>query len=140
MQHMPEMVCKPAWSVSSFKYCTERHTNQQVNGAHLFLDHNPLKSCYDQGEHRDPWALYDNELDELSVDENQSADDSGDSNDEDNQSNSYQKDDTFGQSSTAISKVQIRLNDLINRHKAPLLLYDEIVHLFNDYISSENFS
>ena len=48
--------------------------------------------------------------------------------------------DSFGQSSTAISKVQIRLNDLINRHKAPLLLYDEIVHLFNDYISSENFS
>ncbi len=39
-----------------------------------------------------------------------------------------------------MSKLQIRLNDIINRHKAPLLLYDEIVHLFNDYISSENFS
>jgi len=122
------------------KYCTERHTNQQDNGDHLFLDHNPLKSCYDQGEHRDPWAVYDNELDELSIEENLSADDRGDSNDEDNQSDSYQNEDSFGQSSTAISKVQIRLNDLINRHKAPLLLYDEIVHLFNDYISSDNFS
>ena len=122
------------------KYCTERHTNQQDNGDHLFLDHNPLKSCYVQGEHRDPWAVYDNELDELSIEENLSADDRGDSNDEDNQSDSYQNEHSFGQSSTAISKVQIRLNDLINRHKAPLLLYDEIVHLFNDYISSENFS
>ena len=122
------------------KYCTERHTNQQDNGDHLFLDHNPLKSCYDQGEHRDPWAVYDNELDELSIEENLSEDDLGDINDEDNQCDSYQNKDTFGQSSTAISKVQIRLNDLINRHKAPLLLYDEIVHLFNDYISSDNFS
>ena len=63
------------------KYCTERHTNQQDNGDHLFLDHNPLKSCYDQGEHRDPWAVYDNELDELSIEENLSGDDRGDSND-----------------------------------------------------------
>ena len=122
------------------KYCTERHTSQQDNGNHLFLDHNPLKSCYDQGEHRNPWAVYEDELDELSNGGNLSEDDLGDINDEDNQRDSYQNKDTFGQSSTAISKLQIRLNDLINQHKAPLQLYDEIVHLFNDYISSDNFS
>ena len=49
-------------------------------------------------------------------------------------------DDENGLYSTAISKLQIRLNDLINRHKVPLQLYDEIVHLINDYISSDNFS
>ena len=48
--------------------------------------------------------------------------------------------DTNGQCSTALSKLQIRLNDVINRHKAPLVIYDEIVHLINDYISSDNFS
>ena len=48
--------------------------------------------------------------------------------------------DTKGQCSTAVSKLQIRLNDLINCHNAPLQLYDEIVTLFNDYISSNNFS
>ncbi len=89
------------------KYCTERHTSQQDNGNHLFLDHNPLKSCYDQGEHRNPWAEYEDELDELSNEENLSEDDLGDINDEDNQRDSYQNKDTFGQSSTAISKLQI---------------------------------
>ena len=47
---------------------------------------------------------------------------------------------TNGQCSTAISKLQIQLNDLVNCHKAPLPLYDKIVTLFNDYISSNNFS
>ena len=43
------------------------------------------------------------------------------------------------QPSTAVSKVQIKLNNLINNHKAPLKLYDDIVNLFNEYISSNNF-
>ena len=43
-----------------------------------------------------------------------------------------------GQYSTAVSKVQIKLNDLINGHKAPLKLYDDVVNLFNEYISSPN--
>ncbi len=47
--------------------------------------------------------------------------------------------DTNGQCSTAVSKLQIQLNDRINRHKAPLQLHNEIVNLFNDYISSNNF-
>ena len=42
------------------------------------------------------------------------------------------------QYSTAVSKVQIKLNHLINSHKAPLKLYDDVVNLFNEYISSPN--
>ncbi len=41
--------------------------------------------------------------------------------------------------STAVSKVHIKLNNLINNHKAPLKLYDNIVNLFNEYISSNIF-
>jgi hypothetical protein len=43
------------------------------------------------------------------------------------------------QCSTAVSKVQIKLNNLINNHKASLNLHDVIVVLFNDYISSPHF-
>ncbi len=102
------------------KYCTERHTSQQDNGNHLFLDHNPLKSCYDQGEHRNPWAIYEDELDELSNSSskeqedvggggnltevdfggNLSEDDLVDINDEDNQHASYKNKDTLGLSSS----------------------------------------
>jgi hypothetical protein len=46
---------------------------------------------------------------------------------------------TQGQQSTAVSKLQIKLNHLINIHKAPIKLYDDIVHLLNEYMSSENF-
>jgi hypothetical protein len=47
--------------------------------------------------------------------------------------------DPQGQHSTAVSKVQIKLNNLINNLKALLKLYDDIVDLFNDYVSSPNF-
>ncbi len=47
--------------------------------------------------------------------------------------------DPQGQQSTAVSKVQIKLNNLINNHKALLKLYDDIVDLFNDYVSFPNF-
>ena len=40
--------------------------------------------------------------------------------------------DKDGKCLTAVSKLQIRLNDLINRHKAPLQMYDDIVTLFNE--------
>ena len=41
--------------------------------------------------------------------------------------------------STAASKLQIQLNNSINTHKAPLKMYNEVVDLFNKYISSKNF-
>ena len=43
------------------------------------------------------------------------------------------------QVSTAISKLQIKLNVLINVHKASIKLYDDIAGLFNDYITSPHF-
>ena len=52
-------------------------------------------------------------------------------------SNEYEE--SQGQSSTAASKLQIKLNNLINSHKAPIKLYDDIVDLFNEYIGSNNF-
>jgi hypothetical protein len=39
----------------------------------------------------------------------------------------------------AVTKFQILLNDLLIKHKASLLLYDEICQLFKQYISSPNF-
>jgi hypothetical protein len=39
----------------------------------------------------------------------------------------------------AVTKFQVLLNDLLIKHKASLLLYDEICHLFKEYISSPNF-
>jgi hypothetical protein len=47
--------------------------------------------------------------------------------------------DSQGQQSTAVSKGQIKLNNQINNHKASLKLYDDIVDLFHDYVSSPNF-
>jgi hypothetical protein len=39
----------------------------------------------------------------------------------------------------AVTKFQILLNDLLIKHKASLLPYDVICHLFELYISSPNF-
>ena len=40
----------------------------------------------------------------------------------------------------AVTKFEIMLNDLLLRHKASLLLYDEIVALVSTYLSSPNFN
>jgi hypothetical protein len=39
----------------------------------------------------------------------------------------------------AVTKFQVLLNNLLIKYKASLLLYDEICHLFKEYISSPNF-
>ena len=67
-------------------------------------------------------------------------DDFGSINSDDNLLDSYEGENISRPCSTAMSKLQVQLNDLINRHKAPIQLHDDIVHLFNDYISSDNFS
>jgi hypothetical protein len=38
-----------------------------------------------------------------------------------------------------VTKFQVLLNDFLIKHKVSLLLYDEICHLFKQYISSPNF-
>jgi hypothetical protein len=54
-------------------YCRERHASEQNNGNHLILGHNLLKSCYDQGEHLNPWAVYEDEFDDFSILEQNSS-------------------------------------------------------------------
>jgi len=101
-----------------------------------------------------PWAVYDDDLDNSSMEHSTcnfeveegeggylSEDDFEVYKDkDDDQLANYGPEDTNRQCSIAVSKLQIRLNDLINRHKAPLLLYGEIIHLLNGYISSNIFS
>jgi hypothetical protein len=41
---------------------------------------------------------------------------------------------------TTMNRFQIMLQDLINKHKASLQMYDKICHLVNKYVSSLNFS
>jgi len=41
---------------------------------------------------------------------------------------------------SAVTKFQVMLNDLLLKHKASLLLYDEIIELVSSYISSPNFN
>ena len=119
-------------------FCRQRHDSQQDNSHHQELDHNPLRSCYDPIDHLNPFAVYD-DLNE-SCSENSSADESLPEEAEDDDCSDYGCNYTDCQFTTSITKIQIRLNDLINRHKAPLQLYDEIVNLFNDYMPCPNFS
>jgi hypothetical protein len=94
--------------------------------------------CYDPIDHQNPFAVYDD------VDESSSGDPSADEDvpeeAEDDDCSDYGGNSTDCQFTTSITKIQIRLNNLINLHKAPLHLYDDIVHLFNDYMSCPNFS
>jgi hypothetical protein len=140
------------------QFCRQRHTAIQDDANHLLHEHNPLQSSYNQGDHLNPFAVYDDldisNSDDDSVDNNNGNNmvDNDYSSAEDFNMNGHDDDQddipddvlggdhkTHGQCSTAVSKLQIRLNNVINTHKAPLRLYDDVVHLFNDYISSDNF-
>jgi hypothetical protein len=44
----------------------------------------------------------------------------------------------LGNRTTAITKLQVKLNDIINNHKASLKMHDNLVNIFNEYISSPN--
>jgi hypothetical protein len=44
----------------------------------------------------------------------------------------------LGNRTTAITKLQVKLNDIINNHKASLKMHDDLVNIFNEYISSPN--
>ena len=49
------------------QFCRERHANERNDGIHQNCEHNPLKSCYDHGDHLYPWAVYDDDLDNSSM-------------------------------------------------------------------------
>jgi hypothetical protein len=44
-----------------------------------------------------------------------------------------------GQRMTAITKLQVMLNEVVNNHKASLKIHDDIMHLFVEYNSSPSF-
>ena len=94
-------------------FCRQRHDSQQDNSHHQGLEHNPLQSCYDPIDHQNPFALYDD------VDESSSGDPSTDEDvpeeaEDDDCSDYGGKNSTDCQFTTSITKIQIRLNDLIN--------------------------
>ena len=45
----------------------------------------------------------------------------------------------LGKRTTAITKFQVKLNDIINNHKASVKMHDDLVNIFNEYILSPNF-
>jgi hypothetical protein len=118
------------------------------------LGHNPLKSSYDQhmssniavpSINDDTALLFEVERNEIEgIDNDISSQLSTDDSDSDTDSpydpydNDYDEDSCpQAQLSTAVSKVQIKLNNLINNHKESLKLHDDIVDLFNEYIASQ---
>ena len=48
--------------------------------------------------------------------------------------------DTLNRKTMAITKFEVMLHDLLLKHKASLLLYDEIIDLVSIYITSPNFN
>ena len=102
---------------------------------HRHFDYHPLRSCTNTDNPEQ--TLYDDNSDNgslipLETDFSTFFDDN-----EDQFLHDYYE--TQGQQCTAASKLQIKLNNLINKHKAPIKLYDDIVDVFNEYIMSENF-
>ena len=109
-------------------FCHQRHTAFQDDANHLLHEHNPLQSRYNQGDHLNPFAVYD-DLDFFNSDDDDSVvlDNNNGSNMD---TNGYSSADEFiingndeaaedvpggdnkthGQCSTAVSKLQIRLN------------------------------
>jgi hypothetical protein len=96
----------------------------------LELKHNPLQSSYNQGDHLNPFAVYDDldnsNSEDLADDNCRNITDLGCSSGEDFNPNRQCEDqvylpdlvggndNTHGQCSTAVSKLQIRLNNVIN--------------------------
>jgi hypothetical protein len=121
------------------------------------LGYNPLKSSHDRHTktnisvpciNDDNTFLFEVETNEIKgIDYDISSQLSTDDSDSDTDSpydpydNDYDEDSCNPQAqlSTAVSKVQIKLNNLINNHKGSLKLHDDIVDLFNEYIASPNF-
>ena len=135
--------------------CPAKYNNNE--DSLVLLQHNPLKSSYDPHTStkisvpciNDYTArLFEVETNEIEginceISSQHSNDNSNldtgspndfyDNNDDEDSYNPQAK------LSTTASKVQIKLNNLINNHKASLKLHDDIVDLFNEYIASLNF-
>ncbi len=135
--------------------CPSKYSNN--DDSLELLGHNLLKSSYDRYTstniavpciNYDTALLFEVERNEIEgIDHDISSQLSTDDSDSDTDSpydpydNYYDEDSCNPQAqlSSAVSKVQIKLNNLINNHKASLKLNDDIVDLFNEYIASPNF-
>lgn len=40
-------------------FCCQKHASQQEDKNHQHLEHNPLKFCYNQLDHLNPFTVYD---------------------------------------------------------------------------------
>jgi hypothetical protein len=135
--------------------CPAKYNNNQDSLA--LLQHNPLKSSYDPHTSTKIsvpcinnytarlFEVETNEIEGINCDiSKQHSTDDGDSDTGspyDFYYNDYDEDsyNPQAQISSAVSKVKIKLNNLINNHKASLKLHNDIVDLFNEYIASPNF-
>jgi hypothetical protein len=134
-------------------FCDQKHANLHDDANHIDSNYQPLKSSYDNDEHFLPFNMYD-DIVENSSDDSEIVSDGESTSQSDNEDDIRMQEDNSQDNllseldqkynvntmDTAVSKVQIRLNDLINRHKAPLKKYVDIVTLFNEYMSSPNFT
>jgi len=67
-------ICKKWYSnqhglLIHLRFCRERHATERNDGNHQTCEHNPLKSCYDHGDHLNPWAVYDDDFDNSNDDD-----------------------------------------------------------------------
>ena len=116
--------------------CPKKYKDSASHLNQSHYDYQPLKTSYEKYSDDNNFHFANSGSNELDTDDSVSHTDSAFTI-SDNESVIHDKTND-DQCSTAVSKVQIKLNHLINRHKAPLKLYDDIVVLFNDYISSPN--
>ena len=116
-----------------------RKSNLLAADAHSLIEYHPLRSLRHVDDHDFDGISQgntsdcdddDDEMDHFSVTESPSC------KDDDEYPDRFQNDYEDGQcqQTTAAAKLQIKLNHLINNHKAPIKLYDDIIQLFNDYI------
>ena len=121
--------------------CCRRHLPAD-NDTHHQLEHHPLRSfCYvndtssfnkdgDSEGDRNDYNNDDSDISDFILAESGVCSD--DYNNVDWFLNNYEE--AQGQQSTVASKLQIKLNHLINSHNTPLKLYNDIVYLFNEYV------
>ena len=132
--------------------CPKKYNGEQDSDEfHQYRHHDPLESCaamdyHDYIEYSKVDILEVNEYksDSSSVESRVEIDDEHFSFTQSYDEYDYTNDNDLDDGdeyhvSTAISKLQIKLNVLINAHKASIKLYDDIVGLFNDYITSPHF-
>jgi hypothetical protein len=95
------------------RFCRQQHTAIQDDANHLLHEHNPLQSSYNQGDHLNPFAVYDD------LDISNSDDDSVDNNNGNNMDNGYSSAEDFNMNGHDVDPVDIADHVLCANHKTP---------------------